>query len=169
MNTDVRAAVAAVAGRLGERGVRCLLGGSGMLWAVGLADTVRDVDLMVDADDRDAFAAATSQWLVRCEDDEPADGLWASRWFCELDVDGVAVDGIGSMALRHAGGVAVLPMRAGGSVEVEGVTVEYADPALWWVVYRAYKPEKARLLERLVGFDERLAVAAELGVEPPER
>ena len=47
-------------------------------------------------------------------------------------------------------GVGALPFRAGGSVRVGEAEVALHDPAVWWTVYRAYKPERAKLLEPLL-------------------
>jgi hypothetical protein len=165
VNSDVRSALRAVAARLRAHDIDFLLGGSGLLWALGLTDEVRDVDLMAAASDEDALLEATSPW--RRTHTRSGTELWASVWFSELEVAGVPVDVIGGMAFRHPGGVAALPLRAGGSVEVDGVEVPYADPALWWAVYRAYKPEKAALLEGVVPAEQLDAVAAELGLNRP--
>ncbi len=162
MHASTRAALRAVSLRLTRHRIDFALGGSGLLWALGLADEVRDLDLMCDADDERRFLAATEDWL-RAHTHAGTD-LWASAWFAQLDVCGVDVDAIGGMAFRHPGGVARVPVRISGHVDVDGASVPYADPALWWAVYAAYKPEKAALLEQVVDAPQRSAVASELGL-----
>lgn len=163
MRPQVRDALRRVAARLDAHGIEFALGGSGLLWALGLTDEVRDLDLVLEEADEQRLLAATDDWRVaHTREGTP---LWASAWLCRLEVGGVDVDAIGGMAFRHAGGVARLPLETSGAVDLDGVTVPCAEPALWWAVYRAYKPEKARLLERVVDADARADVVARLGLE----
>ena len=163
MDARVRGALVAVTRRLSDQGVPFALGGSGLLWAHGLTDTVRDLDLVTEADAEGPLRQAVAEWVV----DVSYEGteLWASRWIARLDLDGVEVDAIGGMALRHPGGVAEVPARAATRVTVDQVTVPVADPAMWWAVYRRYKPAKASLLERIVDAEARERVLAELGLD----
>ena len=151
----------AVARRLAGAGVPFLLGGGGLLHALGLVDDVGDLDLMVPADDRDRFCAATADWLERVTTAQTE--LWASAWYAQLRVEGVAVDAIGGMAFRAGGHVARLPFRSSGTRRFGSVDVALADPAPWWVVYSVYKPEKAALLEQVLSAEERRAALVELG------
>ena len=162
MNDDVQTALATVGRRLHDAGVTFLLGGSGLLCALGLTEEVGDLDLQIDEADEAGVVAAAGPWLVEMTREGTA--LWASPWLARLRVDGVDVDAIGGMAFHHADGVARLPMRAGGTVDVDGVAIAYADPALWWAVYRAYKPDKAACLERVVDDAARARVCAELAL-----
>jgi hypothetical protein len=148
------AALDAVASRLREHGVPFLLGGSGLLYALGLDVPVRDIDLMLRADDRARFEAAAGDWLVSVTTD-PGPVL-TSSWKATLDVDGAEVEGLGG--LGFAGGP-VLPFRAAG--EWRGVPL--AAPEIWWAAYRAYKPDRAALLEPLVPIVARERVLRELG------
>lgn len=162
MNDDVRGALATVARRLHACGLPFTLGGSGLLWALALVDEVADIDLVLPAEQEPTLLAATEQW--RTSHSREGTSLWASAWLTNLEIQGVAVDCIGGMAFRHPDGVARLPVRAAGVVTIDDVEVPYADPALWWAVYRVYKPDKAVLLERVVDARARRAVCAELGL-----
>ena len=159
-------ALEAVALRLGGAGIPFLLGGSALLRALGLDVPVRDVDLVLRPEDRAAFEAAVGEWLVSVST-EPGE-IMRSAWVAKLDVGGVEVEGLGGLAMA---GVGRLPFRGAGSVRVGQAEVPLHDPAVWWTVYRAYKPERAKLLEPLIverGYD---AVAdrylATIGPEDP--
>src|SRR5215216_1639036 len=145
MRAPLEAALEAVALRLGEHGIPFLLGGSALLDALGLAVEVRDVDLMLRPTDRTAFETACSEWLIGTTT-EPGPVL-TSAWKATLDVGGVEVEGLGGLGV--SGGPAA-PFRAGGSRRYGSVEVPLCDPAVWLELYRAYKPDKARLLEALV-------------------
>ena len=146
-------ALEAVALRLGGAEIPFLLGGSALLRALGLDVPVRDLDLMLRAGDRARFEAAAGDWLVGVTT-EPGTVL-TSAWKATLDVDGVEVEGLGG--LGFAGGPE-LPFRSGGTWR----GVPLAAPEVWWAAYRAYKPERAALLEPLVPVDARERILAEL-------
>jgi len=145
MQPPLEAALEAVALRLSAARVPFLLGGSALLDALGLDVTVRDIDLMLRPEDREAFEAACADWLVATTT-EPGEIL-SSDWKATLDVGGVEVEGLGGLGV--AGGAAV-PFRAGGSRRYGAAEVSLCDAAVWLELYRVYKPEKAALLERLL-------------------
>ncbi len=70
--------------------------------------------------------------------------MLTSAWKATLDVGGVEVEGLGGLGVRR---------RAGGPVPRRGHPPLRARrgpalrPEVWWALYRAYKPEKAALLE----------------------
>jgi tRNA(Arg) A34 adenosine deaminase TadA len=149
-----------VAAALRAHDVPFLLGGSLLLRALGHDVPVRDVDLMVRAQDRERFEAATARWHVRTTTD-PGPVL-TSAWKATLDVDGVEVEGLGG--LRVVGG-RELPFRQRG--EWQGVPL--AAHEVWREAYAAYAPEKAALLEYGDAMDERhLRRAIELAVQARE-
>jgi len=101
MQPPLEAALEAVALRLSAARVPFLLGGSALLDALGLDVTVRDIDLMLRPEDREAFEAACADWLVATTT-EPGEIL-SSDWKATLDVGGVEVEGLGlSVAESHA-------------------------------------------------------------------
>lgn len=164
MQPALRTALRTVATALHAEAVTFVLGGSGLLCALGLTDDVGDLDLMVAADDRDRVATATATWSQRlAEGDAPA--LWCSPWLAVLDVEEVTVEVIGGLCVRAHGRAVPLPLRASGAWDVDGCAVPLADPAAWWWLYQAYKPAKALLLETVVSPSQRAAIVAELG--PP--
>src|SRR5215210_5181292 len=143
MRAPLEAALEAVALRLGEHGIPFLLGGSALLDALGLDVEVRDVDLMMRPEDREKFEAACADWLAGVTTEPGA--VLTSAWKATLDVDGVEVEGLGGLGVT--GGPAA-PFRAAGVRRYGRADVPLCDPAVWLELYRAYKPEKALLLER---------------------
>jgi hypothetical protein len=142
MRAPLEAALEAVALRLHEAGVPFLLGGSALLDALGLEVEVRDVDLMLRPEDRARFEAACAPWLVAVTT-EPGPVL-TSAWKATLDVDGVEVEGLGGLGVR---GAAAAPFRGAGARRYGAADVPLCDPGVWVDLYRAYKPDKAALLE----------------------
>jgi|SRR5829696_1779514 len=142
MRAPLEAALEVVAQRLHEAGVPFLLGGSALLDALGLEVEVGDVDLMLRPEDRERFEAACGPWLVAVTTEQGP--VLTSAWKATLEIDGVEVDGLGG--LGFTGGPAV-PFRAAGSRRYGAADVPLCDPAVWLELYRAYKPEKAALLE----------------------
>jgi SAM-dependent methyltransferase len=138
-------ALEAVALRLQAAELEFLLGGSALLSLLGVEVPVRDVDLVLRPGDRAAFEAAVGDWLVSVST-EPGE-LMRSAWVASLDVGGVEVEGLGGLAMAGAG---ELPFRRAGTARVGEAEVPLHDPAVWWTVYRAYKPERAKLLEPLI-------------------
>jgi hypothetical protein len=161
MDAPLTAALEAVAARLRAHRIPFLLGGSGLLDALGLDVPVRDLDLMLRAADRAAFEHAAGDWLVAVTT-EPGP-VMRSAWKAPLDVGGEEVDGLGGLGMVLDGRTVRLPFRAQGTGP-GGVPL--AAPEIWWLAYRAYKPERAALLEPLVGEAARASVLAEVTGAP---
>jgi hypothetical protein len=133
-----------------------LLGGSGLLHALGLPGTVGDIDLVARPSDRGAVEALP--WWAETTT-EPTE-LMRSAWKARLDVGGVEVDVIGGLAWRAGERTVTMPFRAEG--EWEGVAL--APAAHWLLLYEAYKPERARALAPLIAPADRADALAELGL-----
>jgi hypothetical protein len=147
------AALHAVASRLD---VPVLLGGSGLLHALGLDVRVGDIDLVARPGDR-AAVEALPWWQATTTEPTP---LMRSAWKAALDVDGVAVDVIGGLAWAQGDRVVEMPFRAEG--EWEGVPL--APAAHWLVLYERYKPDRAAQLAPLVTPAAREDALRELGL-----
>jgi hypothetical protein len=126
-----------VAARLRAAEVPFLLGGSALLYALGFDVPVRDVDLMLRAEDRERFETACAEWWVATTTDPGP--ILTSDWKATLDVDGVEVEGLGGLGI--AGGPK-LDFRGEG--EWHGIPL--AAREVWYEAYRLYNPEKAALL-----------------------
>ena len=108
LEAESRCGSAAPASRSCSAGARCCA-------SLGLDVPVRDVDLVLRPEDREAFEAAVGEWLVSVST-EPGE-IMRSEWVATLDVDGVEVEGLGGLAMA---GVGALPFRAAGSVRGGG-------------------------------------------------
>jgi hypothetical protein len=159
---EVAAALEAVALRLRDAGVDFLLGGSGLLHALGLPVTVRDLDLVVRPGDRERFEAAAGEWW-RGTSTATTD-YFRTAWRATLDVGGVEVEGLGGPAWVIDGRVVEMPFRAAGEWSTGSVTVALAPPEHWLLLYEGYKPARARELARIVSAQQRSRALAELGV-----
>jgi hypothetical protein len=142
------AALEAVALRLQAAGVPFLLGGSGLLHALGADVEVRDVDLVLQPGDREAARAAVAEWW-RAETTEPTE-LFRSPWKARLDVDGVEVELIGGLAWFDGERVVEMPFEAAGRWRCGAADVPLAPPQAWLELYGRYRPERAALLASLI-------------------
>ena len=134
---------------LRDAGIGSVVGGSGLLTSLGLADTVNDWDLVTDCDEADVAGVLRTLGLPS----EPEDGdsaAYATRARHRLERDGEQVDLLVGFAIRTADGVVRIPAVPGGSWL--GLTM--ARPEDWRIAYRAMgRTEKAALLDELLDGD----------------
>jgi hypothetical protein len=155
---ETAAALQAVAARLAAGGIGFLLGGSGLLHALGLDVAVRDIDLVLRSEDR-AAVEALPWWVATTT--EPTE-LMRSAWKATLEVDGVEVEALGGLAWWTGERVATMPFRAEGTWRCGDVDIPLAPAAHWLLLYERYKPARARELAPLVGAARRAAALGEL-------
>jgi hypothetical protein len=149
VSPEVAAALEAVVLRLEQAGVELLLGGSGLLDALGADVDVRDVDLVLRPEDRARAEAAVAEWLLGTDTAQTA--LFRSPWKLRLDVGGVEVDLIGGLAWTAAdGSVTEMPFRAEGTWRCGEADVPLAPPEAWLALYERYRPERAAQLAALL-------------------
>lgn len=161
-------ALRSLAVALDGTGLTWRLGGSALLAAMGLTEEVGDLDVTLPADTLEAVQRACAEWVIDVAvGDAPAP--WCSAWLVRLDIAGTAVDLIGGFAVRGRAGPVAVPLDVGGHLEVDGVSVPLADPAVWWWVYRAYRPAKAALLAEVVPATRLAAIETRLGPPPVAR
>jgi hypothetical protein len=150
---------------LDRASVEWRLGGSALLAVVGIDVRVGDLDVTVPADALDEVLAACERWVVDTSvGDAPAP--WCSDWLTTLSVDGAEVDVIGGFCVAGPAGRVAVPQDLGGHLDLDGIDVPLADPAVWWWVYRAYRPAKAAMLAEVVPEEQRAAVERRLGPSP---
>lgn len=162
----IGAPLVALTSALGAQGVSWCLGGSGLLAALGLTDEVGDLDIMVAADDFERVREACRDWVVEV-DAGPPPLPWCNDWLVRLDVQGIPADVVGGLCVVAPAGRVTIPLDVGGHLDVAGAAVPLADPAVWWWVYRAYRPAKAALLEAVVPVERRAVIERRLGPAPP--
>jgi hypothetical protein len=141
---EVAAALEAVALRLQAAGVEFLLGGSGLLHALGLGVAVRDIDLVLRAEDLDRLRAAAGDWWLSVDTSHTE--LFRSAWKASLDVDGVEVEALGGLAWADGERVVEMPFRVAGTWRCGSAEVPLSDPQAWLALYERYKPERAAQL-----------------------
>jgi len=114
---------------LSAAGVEAAIGGSGLLYSLGLTDTVRDWDLTTEAPPEQVKAALGAlPWHQA-----PTGGqTYATE--CRLNVtpDGADIDLMVRFAIRCEGGVVHFPTVVTGALE--GLPV--GSPEVWAVAYR---------------------------------
>jgi hypothetical protein len=156
------AALEAVALRLQDDRIPFLLGGSGLLHALGLPVTVGDIDLVLRPEDRERLRASAGDWW-RSLTTEPT-ALMRSDWKAGLEVDGVEVDAVGGLAWAAGERVVRMPFRAEGTWRCGAADVPLAPAAHWLLLYERYRPERAAALASQVTPAERLAALRELAL-----
>jgi hypothetical protein len=128
-------------------GIGSVVGGSGLLASLGLADTVNDWDLVTDGDEA-AVAGVLDALGLPSEPDDGDSDRYATRALHRLERDGEQVDLLVGFAIRTPDGVVRIPAAPGATWR--GLTM--ARPEDWRVAYRAMgRTEKAALLDRLPG------------------
>lgn len=156
-------ALRALGPALDAAGVEWRLGGSALLAILGVPVDVGDLDVTVPAPALDAVRRACQPWVTDVSvGDAPAP--WCSDWLATLDVEGTDVDVVGGFCVRAVAGRVPVPQDGGGAIELAGVTVPLADPAVWWWVYRHYRPAKAAQLAEVVPAARLAEVERRLGL-----
>lgn len=155
-------ALRTVALALEPTGIVWRLGGSALQAALGVTDDVGDLDIAVPADTLDLVRDALGRFEPRFVDGPPPDP-WCSAWLLRARVDDVEVEVIGGFCVRTPAGPVEVPLDLGGHVDLEEVRAPLADPAVWWWIYRTYRPEAAARLGAVLDDDRRAAVLDRLG------
>lgn len=142
---DSGPALGQVAGALNAAGVCWALGGSLLLAHYGLADTPRDIDLLVaeaDADRAEAALAALgprTPWVPTAP--------YETRRFLEFRVAGAEVDLMAGLAIRHDGGLYRHPFDAAspeGSLTLGGCPIPLMALEDWFVLYQLIPGREAK-------------------------
>jgi hypothetical protein len=156
VDDTTRRALAALTRVLAGEDVPFQVGGSALLYALGLVDEVGDLDVVFRPEDRvrlgTALLSATGVPPVFDVGQEPG---FVSGWRASHRFRGVDLDMTAAVALRYREGfVARLPFRDGSVWDVEGTPVPLAPLTDWLLVYRYHNPARAELLEPFVAVEE---------------
>lgn len=151
VDAPVVAALTSLSRTLAQARIPWQLGGSGLLRALGLVDTVRDLDCVFPPSvmDRLQVVLIAGTGVVPRFDARQEDGFVSAfrgrhRW------QGVELDMTAGIALDYGEAVANLPFTAGDRWVVDGVPVPLAPLEQWLLIYRFHNPIRARLLEPFV-------------------
>lgn len=126
--------------RLARSGIAYALGGSGLLYSLGLGQTVRDWDLMTEAP-KEAVIAALAELPI--EEITSGDYPYASRYKLLIHQEAIQVELFGSFAMHTEAGLCQLPTIVGASWH----GVQVSSPEVWYVAYALMqRTEKAELL-----------------------
>jgi hypothetical protein len=135
---------------LKESGISYVLGGSGLLHALGLVEQVNDWDLLVECPKEKLLRVIHEySW----QEQSSGDGLFASEY--RIQVVPLSIDFIGYFALRSTKGIVKLPLEKGDGEGKENRNghsgswhgIPLSAPETWYVAYTMMGREsKAELL-----------------------
>jgi hypothetical protein len=164
----IAGAVTEVAAGFRRAGIDLAVGGSVMLALNGIAVVPHDVDVVVEAADREAVAAI----LPAPTESVPRRGPWRTAWLLRTEWPvpggGVGLDVIGGLALEIDGALARFPLIVERAVMLSGIVIPLAPLAHWYHLYRVHDPAKAGLIRPYLDPAAITAAAAELGLPGPE-
>lgn len=167
VDAPVAAALASLSRALQQARIPWQLGGSGLLRALGLVDTVRDLDCVFPPamQDRLQVVLIAGTGVVPRFDSQQEDGF-VSGFRGRHPWQGVELDMTAGIALDYGDAVAELPFTRGGWWEVDGVPVPLAPVEQWLLIYRFHNPLRARLLEPFVDPERWRAFLRSLDMPP---
>ena len=167
MRAATRSTLIALAAAFNAAGIAYQLGGSGLLYSLGLVDRVGDLDLVFEAASRPALRALLLEETGRepdfASDQEPD---FVSAWRCTHQIGPQALDLTGGVAVSVAGRRVELPFTAGDSWALGDAAVDLAPIEQWWLIYRVHgKPDRAAALEGAAAPGSIDALLGSLGLE----
>jgi len=133
-----------ISSKLNQAGLTYALGGSGLLYAKGLVDTVNDWDITIEArwDQMEPILKGLNYQLSQSSDD------FASGFLCKLDYKKTKFDLIGEFAIAKPEAVYQFPTVVTG--EWEGIPI--GNLAMWAHAYKLIGcREKAELINSYLG------------------
>ena len=129
-----------VVDRLASAGISAALGGSGLLYSLGLVDAVRDWDLTTDADVPAVIAALGD---LPWSQSPTGDQSYATASRINVTPHGADIDLMVKFAVRSETGVVRLPTIVTGQFE----SIPVGSPEVWAVAYQLIgRPAKADML-----------------------
>lgn len=124
--------------KLNQHHIQYSLGGSGLLFSLGLVDHVNDWDIVVECSKEKLIDALDDlQWTEAASGDYP----FASKY--RIQIPSMHIDVIGSFALQTSKDQLKLPIENGA--KWQGIDV--SSPEIWYVAYRMMgREQKAEFL-----------------------
>ena len=165
MDATVQAALESFGRSCRMAGIPWQLGGSGLLFSLGLVDAVRDLDVVFPADVMDQLAEVVEEstgsapsFSARQEDGFVSGFRGQHHW------DGVELDMTAGIALDYGTLTVRLPFEPGGLWMVGDEEIPLAPLDQWLLIYRFHNPERAALLDGAVGEPGWADLVARLGL-----
>ena len=154
-----------LARRFRTAGIAWQLGGSGLLFSLGLVDRVGDLDLVFPDGARDGLQGLLPSLGGAVPDFTAGQECgFVSGWRCRYRVDGQELDLTGAIALEIEGGVVRLPFAPGPEWDLDGEAIPLAPLEQWLLIYRFHQPARAALLEEAVDEGAWRALCAGIGI-----
>nr|WP_236870958.1 hypothetical protein [Brevibacillus laterosporus] len=140
---DILKQVAELGEQLQKKNISFALGGSALLYSLGLAKEFRDIDLTTDVP-REQLSEALAPYHVKVENS--GDGIYNTHYRLAVELDGKEIDFMGIFSVKTKTGVCHLPCLP--AYEWRGIPV--CAPEVWAVAYQLIgRMEKA---ERIYGY-----------------
>ncbi|WP_094700925.1 hypothetical protein [Brevibacillus laterosporus] len=137
--------VARLAEQLHRKNISFALGGSTLLYSLGLEKEFRDIDLTTDAS-VEQLREALTEYPVKVENS--GDGIYNTHYRLSVELNGKDIDFMGSFSVRTKTGICYLPCLP--AYEWRGIPV--CAPEVWAVAYQLIgRIQKA---ERIYGYLE---------------
>ncbi|MCC6278818.1 MAG: hypothetical protein IT289_12975 [Oligoflexia bacterium] len=130
--------------KLSQLTIKHSLGGTGLLYALGLLKDVHDWDIQVDAAFEDLKDLLTDYKWTRLDQTE----RFASKFLVQLNVDGTIIDLIGEFAIRDLKG-AIHKIQNIVSGYWKGVPL--GSPEQWHKAYQLMnRPDRVQILDKFL-------------------
>ncbi|MDL2319094.1 nucleotidyltransferase family protein [Eubacteriales bacterium OttesenSCG-928-A19] len=134
-----------IARLLNAEGIGWALGASMRLYYAGIVDCPRDLDLLVTRQDAEAADAALRRVGERLPEKETA--AYDTERFHEYDVDGVEVDLMAGLVIRHGAGHYAYPFDPALCTPhwLSGERIPLSPLEDWYVLYQLMEGRQARV------------------------
>ena len=140
-------------------GIDYYVGGSVMLALLGFDVEPEDIDFVVDEAVRSQVELVFDEAAK-----EPTRGPWRSSWLLRTSWEGRSIDVMGNLALEIDGSLARFPLVAEQQTRVGDAVVHLGPLRHWYHLYRVHNPARAEMIAQVLGDDEIMLAAAELGI-----
>ena len=136
---------------LQQEQIRFGIGGSLLLAHHGLPVTPRDIDLVVALEDAERAVQVLSEMGTVVEQDETS--LYATQVFQEFIIEGIDVDLMSGLQIRHDEGIFVYPFAEQTINETELPFMSLVD---WYVIYQLIpgREQKVAMIEHYLAEQE---------------
>ncbi|MCR8964228.1 hypothetical protein O0550_13600 [Brevibacillus halotolerans] len=143
---DILDQVARLGKQLHQKDITFALGGSTLLYSLGLETTFRDIDITTDAS-VDKLSEALTEYPVTVE--ISGDGIYNTQYRLSVELHGKEIDFMGNFSVKTKTGVCHLPCLP--AYEWRGIPV--CAPEVWAVAYHLI--DRSQKADRIYGYLEK--------------